>query len=363
MKKVAVLVTVLVTLSLFVLVPQGAGVEEWDSWRDSLPSGVRDSLPEGEPERAVGLEALLDALVEAAKGEMGHFLKTLLSLLGITILGGVATLLAEESGEALQNGIRLTVTVCAALAIHQAVVGSLENVNLYLQDVLTFADGLSPVIVGILVSGGASQAAAAAGSNMAGLLLLMQHLCIEVLPPLAGACFGFSLIGALPCGVKTQGIAQSLRGMYLTLLGVICTVSAASLRLQTVIASARDSVAMQTARFAVGNMIPLAGNAIGATLGTLQSSLTLIKNTVGGTAILALALLAIPILVELWGTRLALNLSAAVAQLMGYTAGERLLNDLRGVLDLLLAVAALVSVTMVLYLAVFLRLTLVGGGA
>jgi hypothetical protein len=162
--------------------------------------------------------------------------------------------------------------------------------------------------------------------------------------------------------VRTQGIAQSLRGVYLTLLGIVCTISAAALRLQTVIAAARDSVAMQTARFAVGNMIPFAGGAIGATLGTLQSSLSLIKSTVGSSAILTILLLSIPILLELWGTRLALQVASAVAQLMGYASGERLLSDLKGVVDLLLAVAALVSVTFILYLAVFLRLALERGG-
>lgn len=334
----------------------------WDSWRDALPSGVAEQIPEGEIDSLVGLEALFARLVEAAQGQMGQFLLTLFALLGITILGGVAHLLAGEAQGELSGGIQLAVTVCAALAVCQTVGGVLENVNIYLQDVLTFADGLSPVVVGILVSGGASNAAVAAGSNMAGLLLVMQHLCVEILPPLAGACFGFSLIGSLSGGVRTQGIAQSLRGAYLTLLGIVCTVSAAALRLQTVIAAARDSVAMQTARFAVGNIIPFAGNAIGATLGTLQSSLTLIKNTVGSSAILVLLLLSIPILLELWGTRLALQLASAVAGLMGYPSGERLLTDLKGVVDLLLAVAALVTVTFILYLAVFLRLTLEGGG-
>lgn len=358
------LVALAVFLLSFACFTVSAGAEETDWWgafEEVLPEGVGEGWDAENVSDRTGIEHLLEILIDGVGGESNHFISLLLTMLGVIVIGSVANLLSQEAGNGWQAGARMAITLGTALTFYHALSEVLNNVNTYLHDVLSFADGLSPVLVGILAGGGGTQTAISSGTNMAGLLLLMEHLCVGVLPSVAGACFAFSLVGSLSEGVQVDGISANLRGIYLTLLGVICTVAAAALRLQTVIGAGRDSVAMQTARFAVGNMIPLAGNTIGATLGTLQTSLGLIKNTLGVSSIVVIFTLTVPVLLEVWGARLAVNLSQAVARLMGFTIGEKLLGDFRGVLDLLLAVTGLVSVTLILYLGVFVSLTLPGG--
>ncbi len=337
------------------------GADFWASFWEVVPSLVKEEMDvEGDPTHSVGLEALLDGLVSGIRGEGRSLLSLLFQLLGLVVLGAVATLIGEETRASMQAGIRLAISAGAGLFVYQLLGGVIEDVNIYLQDILQFADGLAPVFGSVLLAGGGVSSATVGAANMAGWLLLMKHICVEALPPLAGACFGFSLLGSMSDGLQVGVIGQNVRGIYLTLLGVICTLATAGLRLQTVLAASKDTVAMQTARFAVGNMIPLVGNAVGATLGTLQSSLSVVKNSIGVSAVAVLFLMTVPILVRLVGVRFLLNLTGGVAKFMGFEGGAKLLTEFRGVIDLLLAVSGMVSVTMVLYIAIFLRVALPG---
>ncbi len=361
-KRLLTVVTILVTLALTGLIAKGEEADYWSEFDALLPPIAEGVVDRENVEGRVGLESLLEWLVNAVRGESSRFVSLLFTVLGITVIGGVVGLLGEDTAGGLKSGVRIAVTVGYALALLGLVGDVTEEVNIYLHDVLAFADGLVPVMGGVLAAGGNGAVGAVGGANMAGLLLLMEHLCVGALPPLAGACFGFSLVGSLSDGLQVGGIAKNIRGIYLTLLGVICTVATSALRLQTVLGAGRDTVAMQTARFAIGNMIPLAGNAIGATLGTLSTSLHLLKNTIGVSSVLVLVLMTVPVLVRLWAVRLALSLSGAVADLVGFSVGGKLLGDFRSVLDLLLAVSSLVTVTLVVYLGVFIRISPVGVG-
>jgi stage III sporulation protein AE len=324
-----------------------------------LPDGVRESF-EGaeEPTELVGFTYLFSYLIVEAGAQVPSACKVLFTLLGIAALGAMTELLGEDCAEGLKKPLTAVVGVVCALAFYGTLRETLTRVETYLNDLLHFSEALSPILGGILVTGGAVKSGAVATASMTGLLLLTEKLCVGVLTPLAGACFAFSMLGGISDEVRVDGIAKNLRGLYLTILGVLCTVAGASYSMQTLLASSSDSVAMRTARYAVGNMIPLVGGTIGASLGTLGASLSLIKNTVGVCAVVVILLLTIPVLVDLYLTRLAVSLTGAFARLMGFRAGEKLLGEFRGIFDMTLAVTAFTSLTFILYLAVFLRVAL-----
>ena len=141
----------------------------------------------------------------------------------------------------------------------------------------------------------------------------------------------------------------------MTLIGVASTVSTAALSFQTTLAASADSVAMRSAKYAVGNIIPLVGNSIGAALGTLGSSLSLIKNTAGVSCVAAVLLMTLPELLSLFLARLAVSAAGTAAEALGFTAGEKLLASFLKIYDMLLATVAAAGVTWILYFSVVLR--------
>ncbi len=330
----------------------------WESLRGALPEDVADELrgiENGEVE--MGFEYLFGLVLREVRGESGGFLRSLVTLLGLTVLGGVAGMLIEDTSP-MKKSVGLIVSVSVALALWGVVADTLTRATGYLGDLARFAEGLTPVMAAVLAGGGATGGASVTATGMVTLVAVLEVVVGRVLAPLVAVCLAFSLVGGVSDGLHIDGIAASLRGIYMTVLGVVGVFSTGALTLQSVLTSAADSMAMRTARYTVGNMIPLVGGTIGAALGTLGSSLTVIKSSIGVGAIVACLMLTLPLLLSLYFIRLSLNLSASAARMMGFRAGERLMGEFRGVFDMTLAVTALSGILFLISIAVFLKTAL-----
>ncbi len=328
-----------------------------------LPEGVAEEYrAASSPQELVGFEHLFSVLLDGVRGAGGGALKILFTLMGMITLGALAGFMEDGSSDGMKKALHALVGVVCALSFYMTLRASLARAETYLSDLMKFTEGLAPIMGGILVAGGAASAGAVATASLSGLLLMFQKLCVGVLTPLAGTCFAFSMLGGLSEEIRVDGIAKNLRAIYMTTVGVMCTVAGAAFSMQTLLAVSGDTVAMKTARYAVGNMIPIVGSTVGASLGTLGASLSMVKNTVGVGAVAVILLLTIPQLAELLLARLAVNLAGAYARMTGFTAGEKMLGELRGIFDMILAVTAFTAVTFILFLGVFLKTVLPSAG-
>lgn len=334
--------------------------EAWeDAFHDALPESIIGQFEEaGSLEEMTGFQYLFGVLWKDFLGGVGDALKLLLALLAVMVLGTLAGLLGEETGEELKEALQVVIRGVCALALFGTIRGTLARAGTYLEDLAEFSQGIAPVLGGIMVAGGGATTGTVAVTSLSGMLLIFETICVEVLVPLTAVCFAFSLVGSVSKEMRLSGIIKQLKGVYMVLVGVVCAVAGAAFSMQTLLASSADSVAMRTARYAVGSMIPIVGGTIGASLGSLASSLSYIKNAVGVGAIVAVLLMVLPAIIELYLARLALGLCEGFAHLVGFEAGERMMVDFRGILDMTLAATAFASLSFVVYLAVFLKTAL-----
>ncbi len=330
----------------------------WHSLREGLPESVAgevEQIREGEVE--IGFEYLFGLLWRGVREESGGMLRTLFLLVGVTVLGGVAGLLIEESSS-LKKPLGLVVSVSTALALWSVVADTMTRMTALLGDLTRFAESFTPVMAAVLAAGGATGGATLTSGGFAMVTALVEILVGRVLAPLIAVSFAFSLVGCVSDGLPIDGITANLKSIFMTVLGVVGVTVGGALALQSVLTAASDSMALRTARYTIGNMIPFVGGTIGAALGTLGSSLTVIKSRIGVGAVVACLLLILPQLVSLYLVRLSVSLSGAFARMMGFRTGEKLLGDFRSVFDMTLAVSCLAGVLFLLYLAAFLKTAL-----
>ena len=335
-------------------------VQEWeDAFTEALPDSVLEELEGVESlEEMTGFQFLFGILWDDFLGGVSGGVKLLLGLLAMMVLGALAGLMGEGVGNALQTGLQLMVKGVCALSLFMTVRGTLVRASTYLNDLAEFSQGIAPVLGGVLVAGGGVTSGTVAVTSLSGMLLIFEQICVKVLAPMTAVCFALSLVGSISGEMRLGGVVKQLKGIYMVLVGVVCAVAGAAFSMQTLLAQAADSVAMRTARYAVGSMIPIVGGTIGASLGTLASSLSYIKNGIGMGAVVAVLLMVLPVIIELYLARLALNLSEGFAHLLGFEAGEKMVVDFRGVLDMTLAATAFSSLAYVMYLTVFLKTAL-----
>ena len=348
-----------------VLLPLPAGAESFsEEWEEAVPPSLRQDLPTDlEDAEMLGellkTEALWEAVQTAFTGAFTQLRPFFLTVLLVALLYHIASLLFPN-GEA--GSVRLALLLGATLLLFRGMSGTWDRAISAIGDVSAFATGTVPIWGGILAAGGSEATALSAASGLGVFCTVTAHLASGVLSPLLRllsllVLFSFANVPML------SELSRTVRGWVLSLFGIFGAMLPAALAFQTALSSAADSMAVRTVKYAVGQSVPVVGGAISGALGTLASSLGLVKSTLGGASFLALCLLLLPPLAELFLCRMMLSVGSTVASCAADATLCRLFSEFKGLCDLLLAAVAAVFFVFLLLIAVLSRAGLaVGGG-
>ena len=315
--------------------------------REALPADPADTAALGE---AVGVRHLFEVLLAGVGEATPGILRTLLTLLGLTVLFALLTLLREGIGGASVRVGEAVLGVGLVLVLYDRFSGVFARAAAYLGDLASLAELSAPLFGGLYLAGGNTASAAVAGGGMAALTLLLEILSGRALLPLLRVMLGFLLVSAIG-EVRTEGLVGTIRSLFVTLLGLFSMLLTAAQALGHSLGTASDTLTLRTMRFALGQMIPVVGATVSGSLGTAMASLALVRSTAGVTVAAAVLLPLLPLLAELLLARLALSLGSSVAGLFGVSAPLRLLRGFRALLDLVLAAVAFAGLLFLLMAA------------
>ncbi len=350
MKRAFFFLVSFILLSLALRAPVCAAESATDSLLLPLinaPSFITEHLPEDitDPEAlgaAVGPERLLSLLISGVTQAFEKEKGALLRLLGTALLFSVGTLLCRGRETAgMLNGV-------AALAVYRLFEESVARVTDLLSELATFSGIVAPIYTGVLAAGGNATAATSGSIGFSAFLSVLETLGGGVLAPLLRTMLALTLVSGFSSLPAVGEISRSLRNTYLFLLSLLCALLGASLAFQTALASSADSVAVRTVKFAVGNAIPVVGGSVSAALGSLATSLSLVRHTVGTASAVVLLSLVLPTVSELLLLRLALSLCEGLTNALGATGIGGVFGRFRGLYDLMLATVAILSVLFLL---------------
>jgi len=125
--------------------------------------------------------------------------------------------------------------------------------------------------------------------------------------------------------------------------------------IQTVLAKSADSLGARTARFALGSFVPVAGGFLSEAYSTVTEGLGFVRQTAGAGGILLILLLLLPGLVPLLLHKLALALSACMAEMLGEEPLRALLAEIGGIVDLLMGVMLVTGLFFLLAVILFMK--------
>ena len=322
---------------------------------DTLPEYVKELLPSGFfSEKSEDAEA---AAMEA--GGFSYLMKTLLSLLGLKLgtciallctVAGILLLsaLCKVMGSSLHaEGVAQAFSFCTTLVILTTLLcrgyESIDGVKQYFSTLVSVSATSVPLLGALYAMGGNISAAAASASGISVFMSLMEGLIGKTIVPFCGICLSLSLIGALDPGVRVGTLLSTLKKNYTTILTFLMMLLMTMISSQTILASRSDTLAMKSAKFAAGNLIPVLGGSVSELLKTVGVGVGYLRGTVGISAVLLLLFLLLPTLIELLLLRLTWQLCASLADLLGCDLEKRLLEEFASLHGYLIAAVCICS--------------------
>ncbi len=337
----------------------------YQDFLDSLPPSILERLPEG---------ALSNKTEEVggAVGEMSSFsylLKTVLSLVGLR-LGDCLKLLCSVGGVLIVSSICRTfctslkrpeiarafsfmITLIITVTIFATGFGTIESTVSYFHSLNGFTSAAVPLMGSLYIMGGNAAAAVATSSGLALFMTVLEEIVGRSIVPFCGICLALALIGACEGAPRLSSALTSLKKNYTLLLSFFMMLLLAMLSAQTVLGASQDTLAMRSAKFAAGNMIPVVGGSIGELLRSVSAGIGYMRSAVGICGVLLLLLLMLPTLVELLLARTAWQICAFFAEILGCEGEKRLLDEFASINGYLIAAVAICSSVLFLTFTLF----------
>lgn len=339
--------------------------EEYSDFFDSMPSEIRDRLPEemldGDIEDiTAGAEKVTDfsyiwqSLAKILLGQLSPLLRSTAVIIGILILSSLLRAVAGGFGTAGAHRIyELVVNLGIISAIFQARLVPLSEIESFKRLICGLMNGMTPLLGAVYVSTGNAGTAAVQSGGILALISLCQSLFAYVLLPSVRICLILGIASAMFPDIGIRPVTSTFRGLTMGVITVSVTIFSFVLGLQNSVAQSADSLGIRSIKLVLGSIVPIIGGAVSDSLGAIGGSLGVLKSAGGAVAIVIIVLLLAPTLIGLLLRRFAILLCKSAADMLGCTGEAGLLEDIGSVISMLTAFAFVISMAFVYCLTLF----------
>ena len=336
---------------------------------DALPEELRQTLPEelfGESteevregvQRIGSFSYLLRTSLSLLGASLDDCLALLASTLGLLLISAIVNALREDlPGEGAKKSFAFLASLMILLLLVREGWEGIQELALYFERLNALTAALLPLTGTLYAIGGNLTAGAASSAGLSIFMTLMEEVVGKSILPFCGICLAFAMISSLEPTPRIGSFLGTLKKNYTTMLAFLMMVLNTVLATQTSLSARGDSLAVRSARFAAGNLIPVIGGSVTELLRSVGVGLGYLRGTVGIAALLLILLTMLPTLLKLYAFRLMWQLSASFAELLGCSGERRLFEEFASLNGYLIAAVLICSSVLILSLVLLVRCT------
>lgn len=343
--------------------------DEYKKFSDSIPTTLKDSLPFVDSfsggtlssEEIIAFD-ITDNIKALAKDNLSSVTNNTAVFIAILILSFILNSMIKLWDSKLQNAASMVVCIIISLQFFYSGIINTTALEGYIESLTKTTTTLVSLMVSVLIAGGNITTATVASSSVSLICTLIQHLFSHIVMPLISLSLALSVAGVASGTDFISKLSDFLRKLATWITIITVTAAGFTLSIQNILAKSADTVGIKTIKFAVGSFVPIVGGALSETVNTVTAGLSYIKNTAGAVGIVVLILIILPPIVQLFGAKITLFIARAFASLTDCKNEEKILTELSGVTDCLLALFICSSASFTVFIIGLISARLAIGG-
>ena len=332
-----------------------------DDLMRSLPEDAADSLRRAgvsmdSPGSPPDLSNLLDIIIETTKHSAKAPMGVAAMLLGIIVLCALLEGAKEAAGDKSLHGTAssastLTVCLVAAVPIAAFITATAETIS----GACNFAGVFVPVFAAVMAVSGQTATAAGYSAFMMAVLEGCSAILANIAVPLLKIFLAVSVTAATVPSFKIDSIVTAFEKNIKWILAFFASLLVGALGVSSMVASSADQATARALKFAVTSGVPVVGSALGDAIGSVQGCVGLLRSTVGGFGIIAIAFIFIPPVISCVLWRMCIGVCNFAAEAFGVKPVARLLKSIGAVLSILLSILIFAAVVLIISSALVLK--------
>ena len=335
---------------------------ELSGFKDALPNHVLEYLPkdifEGNYDSLINGDidesSLLELSVSYLLAGIDKVLKSFGAILSLIIIISIFNSLSSCTA-----GVNNILSLCSTLCISVAVFTVCQQITVMTCEYLNILCGVMksfiPIIIALLTMSGNISSAAIINGSILLIINLVEGFLIVFMLPLIKMCLSFACIKGAGQGLDFSGISKTVKNTFSSVTVFVMSILMFVLSFRSTLSQSADSLSIKTARFAISSFVPLVGSSVNETLRTVNSSLDLIKKSSGIIGIISLAVLMLPIIINLFLNKLSFSILSSLAKLINVNNESSILDEADSVCGFLLTIVSCTCVLFIFALTIFIK--------
>lgn len=277
--------------------------------------------------------AVITELLQILTGKLRAPLRAAGMLLAFVVLYAILSGFTQQKGE-IHTVFSLFSTLWIVMLVLPSVSETLVTAFSAIQLGADFMLVYIPGFAGIIAMSGKPMTSAAYSSVMVGLSNLFSEVQVHALLPIVQVFFTVNILNGIESKFSFDSISAFFKKFIQITLSVFSAVFTGLLAVKGSLAASGDSVAVKGIKTLVGSTVPIVGSALGDGMTSALGSISLIKSTVGIFGILVIALINMPVILDLLLWYLAISFASAVSGTLGLTSVQKMLNGIASTVSL-----------------------------
>lgn len=291
-------------------------------------------------------------LLETIINKISYPFKLFSLLLVITIVSSIINSLGynENKGQVFE-----TISVLAAiLSFTDPLCTIFQNIKNTLGQCSDFMTMFTPVFTSILIVSGNAGTAIGYQTGIFALTNIVIQVLEHMLLPILNMSFSITITDSLNPAISLKGILNFTKKITTWILGFLMSIFIGITSIQSIVTNTTDTFTTKTTKYIVSNFIPVIGGAVSDAHSTILGSIKILKSMTGIIGILLIAVIFVPVIIEVILYRISISAASSIAELFSVNYLANFLKGVQQVLSIAFAILIcflimfLVSTTLVL---------------
>ncbi len=242
------------------------------------------------------------------------------------------------SSESINSVFGAVATLSVVLIMGDGVIDCIKESCKTIQEYNSFMISFIPVYAGSITVAGAPVTSGVYGTFMFFACQIIATLITNTIMPLLGIYLGFSVVSGINPKLNLGSITDGIKKFSTWLLTLLMTVFTGIMSIQSVIASGSDGVAVKAGKYLLSSFVPVVGSALSDVYLSVQGSIKLLKNCIGGYCIVAVSVTFVPILLKLLVWKLSVFVSQIFSEILNIKSITTLTKAVDSTFSLIIAI-------------------------
>lgn len=284
-------------------------------------------------------------------GEVKSSLKVAASILVLALLSSIIKSLENSFSSSaiskISNYIIFITVVTLALVSFKDVLGICYST---IESVIGLVNVIIPIIIALLVLMGLPITSTALNPIFIGGIAAINIVFKNFIFVTISMAFAILVINNLSDNIKLNRLSSFIKQINIVALGAVFTVYLGLVSIQGLYVTSFDKFSVKTAKFAIGNFIPVVGGFVSDSVDILLSSSQLIKNVFGGIGLVVLVGICIVPIIKIIGVILVYKVCSIAIEPIGESNIATFLNEVANLMMVILA--TIIAVTIMFFVTI-----------